>query len=70
MTVAKMCQHARKPCIVLAGELGRGYEPALSQGVVAAYGLVNAHTTREDAVSQASTLLRELARRVMEQRNF
>lgn len=61
IAVAEMAMAAGKPCVVLAGSLGPGFENAYAHGVTAALSIANGPLSMDDAIKHAAQLLAQSA---------
>ena len=50
-----------KPCIVIAGSTGPGWEAALAQGVTSVFSLVRGNVTLAQAIAGAAAMLADRA---------
>ncbi|MGN6725093.1 MAG: glycerate kinase family protein [Tepidisphaeraceae bacterium] len=65
IALAERCRRAGVPCVVLAGTLGDGIEPAHALGVTAAFSLIDRPTTLADALEHAAPRLQRTAEQVL-----
>ena len=64
--IATLAQMHQVPMIVIAGTLGANYQALYSQGMTAAFSLCNGPITLPEAMQQASRLLQERSRDIMQ----
>jgi glycerate kinase len=62
--VARLCKELNIPCVVLAGSIGHGVEPAYEQGVTACWSILRGPSKLEEAMSRAPELLAAAAENV------
>src|SRR5207248_661995 len=55
--VARLCRELNVPCIVLAGTIGQGAEPALEEGVTSYFSICDGPISLESAMTRAPELL-------------
>jgi glycerate kinase len=65
MAVARACQEANVPCVVLAGSLGDGWHAAHHEGVTAALSILNRPMALVEAQDHAADLVMMAAEQVM-----
>jgi glycerate kinase len=61
MALARRAAAHGKPCIVLAGSTGPGWEAALDEGVTSVFPLVRGNVTLAQAIAEAASLLADRA---------
>jgi glycerate kinase len=62
--VARICKELNIPCVVLAGTIGHGTEPAYTEGITASFSIAPGPITLEDSITQAPELLAAAAESV------
>jgi glycerate kinase len=59
--VACVCKDLNVPCVVLAGSIGHGIEPAYQKGVTACWSIARGPITLDDSIKRANDLLSDAA---------
>ena len=65
IAVARLCRDAGVPCVVLAGSLGEGLDDAHTEGVTAAFSIIDRPSTLNDASERAAELLQRSTEQVL-----
>lgn len=59
--VSRLAKKYKKPVIVIAGTIGRGYEELYDEGITAIYSIVNGPISLDEAIKNGPDLLRKLS---------